>query len=88
MIAVCIRSYLVLNCFLRNIGARSKKQQQAASRAAATSGLNDSTEADANASTASEVVPGPLGQPVTIEQISSLLQASQAALKAELKAEG
>ena len=69
------------------MGTRSKKPQPAASGAAATSDVNDSTEADANDSTESEVVSGPFGQPVTIERISSLLQASQAALKAELKAD-
>ena len=63
------------------MGTRSKKQQPAASGAAATSDVNDSTEADANDSTESEVVSGPLGQSVIIEQISSLLQASQPHLK-------
>ena len=67
------------------MGTRSKKSQPAASGAAATSDVNDSTEADANDSTESDVVSGPLGQPVTIEQISSLFQVSQAALKAELQ---
>ena len=51
------------------MGARSKKPQPAAGGAAATSDVNDSTEADANDLTESEVVSGPLGQPVTIEQI-------------------
>ena len=68
------------------MGTRSKKPQPAASGAAATSNVNDSTEADSNDSTESDVVSGPLGQPVTIEQILSLLQVSQAALKAELQA--
>ena len=68
------------------MGTRSKKPQPAASGAATTSDVNDSTEADANDLTESEVVSGPLGQPVTIEQISLLIQASQAALKADLQA--
>ena len=68
------------------MGTRSKKPQPAASGAAATSDVNDSTEADANDSTESDEPSSSVqsGQPVTIEQISSLLQASQAALKADL----
>ena len=72
------------------MGTRSKKLQPAASGAAATSDVDDSTEADANGSTEFEVVSEPLGQSVTIEQISlllqTMLQASQAALKADLQA--
>ena len=62
---------------MRKMVTCSKTQQQAISRTAASCVKSHVTK-----STESEVVSGPLGQPVIIEQISSLIQASQAALQA------
>ena len=70
------------------MGTRSKTQQQAISRTAAScvkSHVNKSTESDEPSSSAHS------GQPVTIEQFSSLFQTMfqsfRAAFKAELQAE-
>ena len=66
------------------MGVRCKQQQYAASRTAASCvkfHVNNFTESDEPSSSAHS------RQPVTIEQISSLLQASQAAFKAELLAD-